>query len=221
MSDEALQQTIREILSSYSESAGNGTHTFAGNEPDEVIVQIKGNKLAISVFSRRWDGPSSLVVHSIPIATMNWRRMAMPSCLTMDSKTNTSSLIPPALKSEMSFPRAGNDSRSNTNMILEMVGCMRFFLKDVWRQPRGKNTLSVLRANEPVHLKMSVGYLATMSTWKSSAIPTMTNTRKCWSGGASSIQKSSIPKRYPERCNVEWLKAKMRISYQQSYNSFL
>ena len=103
--------------------------------------------------------------------------------------------------------------------ILEMVGCMRFFLKDAWLQPRGKNTLSVLKANEPVHLKMSVGYLATMSTLKSSATRTTNNTRKCWSGGASSIQKSSIPKRHPKRCNVEWLKAKMRISHQQSYNS--
>ena len=75
MTEEALQHTIREILSSYSESAGEVVYTFVGDEPDEVIVQIKGSKLAISVFSRLWDGPSSLVVHPIPIATLNWRRI--------------------------------------------------------------------------------------------------------------------------------------------------
>jgi hypothetical protein len=75
LSDEALQHTIRKILGLYSESDGDGIHIFLGDEPDEVIVQIKGSKLAISVFSRRWDGPSSLIVHPIPIATLNWRRI--------------------------------------------------------------------------------------------------------------------------------------------------
>ncbi len=93
MSDEALQHTIREILSSYSESEGDGIHTFVGNEPDEVIVQIKGSKLAISVFSRRWDGPSSLVVHPIPIATLNWRRIPFDLL-----KTELTSLIETARK---------------------------------------------------------------------------------------------------------------------------
>ena len=93
MSDEALQHTIREILSSYSESEGDVIHTFVGNEPNEVIVQIKGNKLAISVFSRRWDGPSSPVVHPIPIATLNWRRIPFDLL-----KTELTSLIETARK---------------------------------------------------------------------------------------------------------------------------
>ena len=66
-------------------------------------------------------------------------------------------------------------------------------------QPRDRNTRSALRANEPVHPKMLVGSLATMSTLKSSATRTTNNTRKCWSGGASSIQDYSIPRRHPER----------------------
>lgn len=50
MSDEAPQHIIREILSSYSESAGNGTHTFVGDEPDEVIVQTRAANLRFQSF---------------------------------------------------------------------------------------------------------------------------------------------------------------------------
>jgi hypothetical protein len=93
MSDETLQLAIREILGSYCESLDEGIPTFVGDEPHEVIVQIKGSKLAISVFSRRWNGPSSLVVHPIPIATMNWRRIPFDLL-----KTELTSLIETARK---------------------------------------------------------------------------------------------------------------------------
>jgi hypothetical protein len=93
MSDETLQHAIREILSSYSESLDDGIHTFFGDEPDEVILHIRGSKLAISVFSRRWDGPSSLVVHPIPIASLNWRRIPLDLL-----KTELTSLIETARK---------------------------------------------------------------------------------------------------------------------------
>lgn len=92
LTNKSLQHTIREILGSCSESEVNGVYTFVGDEPDEVIVQFSGSKLAISVFSRRWDGPSSLVVHPIPIATMYWRRIPFDLL-----KTELTSLIETAL----------------------------------------------------------------------------------------------------------------------------
>jgi len=75
MTVEELKNTIREILRCKSESVANGIHTFVGDVPDEVVVQIKGSKVAISVFSMRWDSPSTPVVNPVPKATLNWRRI--------------------------------------------------------------------------------------------------------------------------------------------------
>ena len=110
---------------------------------------------------------------------------------------------------------SANDLRSNTNTTSVTIESTKFFLKDVWLQSRDRNIQSVLRANELAHLRMLVEFMDTMSISKSLAIPATNNTKKCLSGWASSMLNISIPKKHPEKCNVEWPKAKMRIDLSE------
>ena len=75
MNLERLENAIRELLLVSAESVGDGALKLIGGVPEEVVVQVKGAKVTVSVYSMRWQSVSSLVVHPIPIASLYWRRI--------------------------------------------------------------------------------------------------------------------------------------------------
>ena len=53
-----------------------------GGVPEDVVVQIKGNKVTVSVYSQEWDSPQNIVVTPLPIASLNWRRIPADQLLS-------------------------------------------------------------------------------------------------------------------------------------------
>ena len=72
---ETLKNEIRDILDVSTESYRADTLTMIGGEVPDVVVQIKRNKVTVSVHSTKLDMEDDLVVCPLPIASLNWRRI--------------------------------------------------------------------------------------------------------------------------------------------------
>lgn len=70
-----LKHEIREILVLSSESFRDKTLTMIGGEIPDVVVQIKGSKVTISIYSAHSDAEDYLEVCPLPIASLIWRRI--------------------------------------------------------------------------------------------------------------------------------------------------
>ena len=66
---ERLPEPIRE------ETQLDGSLVMVGGDPGEVVVQVVGNKVSVSLFSVRWEGPHTPVVCPRRLASFNWKRL--------------------------------------------------------------------------------------------------------------------------------------------------
>lgn len=57
------------------ETQMDGSLTFVGGDPGEVIVRVSESQVSVSVFSIRWDGPHTPVVCPKQLGKLNWKRL--------------------------------------------------------------------------------------------------------------------------------------------------
>lgn len=74
---EHLMQEIQRVLPdpTSEETQLDGSLTFVGGDPGEVIVKVSGNQVSVAVFSIRWDGPHTPVVCPKQLGKLNWKRL--------------------------------------------------------------------------------------------------------------------------------------------------
>lgn len=82
---DSLLEEIRSLLPDpvQDDTQLDGDVVLVGGDPGEVIVRISGSKVSIAVFSVRWEGPHTPVVHPKPLATLNWKRLPAITMMVM------------------------------------------------------------------------------------------------------------------------------------------
>jgi hypothetical protein len=73
-----LVETVRHLLPNpvREDDELPGEVVLVGGEPGEVIVQICRNKVLVSVYGVRWDGPHTLVLCPQHLATLNYKQLS-------------------------------------------------------------------------------------------------------------------------------------------------
>lgn len=82
---DALVETIRHLLPVpiREDDELPGEVVLVGGEPGEVIVQIYRNKVTVSVYGARWDGPHTLVLRPKRLASLDWMQLPAATIKTI------------------------------------------------------------------------------------------------------------------------------------------
>lgn len=72
-----LIQNVRDLLGDQAKEDNqiDGSLILVGGDPSEVFVRVSGNKISISEFRVRWDGPHTPTVHPQLVTTINWKSL--------------------------------------------------------------------------------------------------------------------------------------------------
>jgi hypothetical protein len=75
--EDSLLREIRELLPApvREQTQLDGSLVCIGGDPGEVVVRIRGSKVAVAVFGVLWKGPHTPVVRPESIGSLNWRRL--------------------------------------------------------------------------------------------------------------------------------------------------
>lgn len=68
-----IQRVLRDPTR--QETQMDGSLTFVGGDPGEVIVRVSESQVSVSVFSIRWEGPHTPVVRPKQLGRLNWKRL--------------------------------------------------------------------------------------------------------------------------------------------------
>tara|TARA_R110002020_G_scaffold204177_1_gene408090 strand:- start:1063 stop:1485 length:423 start_codon:yes stop_codon:yes gene_type:complete len=72
-----LIQSVKDLLGEKvkEENQIDGSLLLIGGDPSEVIVRVSGNKISISEFRVRWDGPHTPTIHPRLVTSINWKSL--------------------------------------------------------------------------------------------------------------------------------------------------
>ncbi|HBN74725.1 MAG TPA: hypothetical protein DD473_02660 [Planctomycetaceae bacterium] len=72
-----LIRSVRDLLGEKvkEEIQLDGSLSLIGGDPSEVIVRLSGNKITVSEFRVRWDGPHTPTVHPRLVTAINWKSL--------------------------------------------------------------------------------------------------------------------------------------------------